>query len=128
MPFSDGIQHKGNKGGFVVARFTGTGFLKLNTAGAAVGCNSAGETVQTMNIYSMQWSAGNGASWTIKRGANTVWTCDGQDYLDLSDGRLIDNVGGEPTANVVVTKNGTGPAAIVIKLHKIVAINGGSAY
>jgi hypothetical protein len=48
--------------------------------------------------------------------------------MDFSDSRLIDNGDAEATSNVVVTKVGTGPATLVLKLHKTVAIDGGSQY
>jgi len=41
---------------------------------------------------------------------------------------LIDTAGGEPSANVVVTKTGAGPSTLLIKLHKRSAVAGGSIY
>jgi hypothetical protein len=83
-----------------------------------------------MNIISAEVNCGgaNNIYFTIKRGANTVLVLSGQDYFDLSDSRIIDNMGGEPQANVVVTKTGAGPSTLILKLHKVSAIAGGSSY
>ena len=127
---ANGIVAKQSKGGFVIAKFTSSGFIKLNHVTANIGANTVGETVQSMNIISMQVSVGgaNSCYFTIYRGANTICTMTGQDYWDLSDGRMLDTEGGNPTANVVVVKTGTGPSCLIVKLHKISAVAGGSTY
>lgn len=127
---ANGIVNKQAKGGFVVAKFTSGGFIKPNHITATIGANTVNEVVQSMNIISMQVNVGgaNSCYWLIQRGANTVCTLTGQDYIDLSDGRMLDTEGGNPQANVVVTKVGTGPSTLIIKLHKISAITGGSIY
>ena len=127
---ADGIVLKNMKGGYVVAKFTGGGFIKPNHSGATVGANTAKETVEALNIISAQVNCGgaNSVYFTIKRGANTICALAGQDYLDLSDGRLLDMEGGNPQANVVVIKTGTGPSTLILKLHKRSAITGGSIY
>ena len=115
----DGIAAKGTKGGFVVAKFNNTGFINLNHPNSLIGANSAGETVTRMNIWSVEWSCANGAYWTIRRGANTIFVLgDGQHVMDMSDARMLDNLGGDPTSNVVVTKTGAGPTTLILKLHK----------
>lgn len=127
---SNGIVLKNQKGGFVVAKFTSSGHIRPNHVTSTIGANTAGETVQSMNIISMQVNTGgaNSVYFTIQRGANTLCTLTGQDYLDLSDGRLIDMEGGNPQANLVVTKSGAGPSTLIIKLHKTSSIAGGSIY
>jgi hypothetical protein len=126
---AEGIVNKQVKGGWCVAKFHSTGAVYLNSANPLLGANSAGETVTRMNIVSAEWSIGNNAYWTVKRGANTVLVLsDGQHYMDFSDSRLIDNYGGEPQANVVITKTGSGPSTLVLKLHKTSSISGGSGY
>lgn len=125
---ADGIIRKDFKGGYVVARYTATGFFNRNTPG--VGANSIGEVVQSMNISSMAWSTSNGAYFNIARGGNTVAVISGQgpvqDYQ--ASGFYIDSEGGNPQANVVITKVGAGPSWVVMKLHKRAAIVGGSTY
>ena len=127
---ADGIIRKDFKGGYLVARFVASGALRLNAAAAINGANSAGETVQSMNISSMTWSTSNGAYFTVARGANTVAVLSGtgpvQDYQ--AGGFYIDSEGGNPQANVVITKVGLGPTWVTMKLHKRVAIVGGSTY
>lgn len=127
---ADGIIRKDIKGGYIVARYVATGFIKLNTAGAAVGANSAGETIQSMQISSVVYSTSNGAYFTVGRGANQVGVFSGagpvQDFQ--AGGFYIDSEGGNPQANVVITKVGSGPSWITMKLHKRVAITGGSQY
>lgn len=123
-----GIVLKGLKGGVVLAKFHGSGFIALNHATASIGANSAGETVQEMHITSAMWSCGNSAYWTVARGANTVLLLNETENFDLTDGSIIDNIGGEGQSNVVVTKVGSGPVTLILKLHKRVAITGGSAY
>jgi hypothetical protein len=126
---AEGIVNKHNKGGWVIAKFNATGFIKRNHATATIGANSAGETVTRLNIVSAEWSCGNNVHWVVSRGANTVLLLtDGQHVMDLSDSRLIDNGDAEATSNVVVTKVGTGPATLILKLHKTVSITGGSQY
>lgn len=126
---AEGIVNKHVKGGWCVAKFHSTGAVYLNSGNPLLGANSAGETVTRMNIVSAEWSIGNNAYWTVKRGANTVLVLsDGQHYMDFSDSRLIDNYGGEPQANVVITKTGSGPSMLTLKLHKVTTITGGSTY
>lgn len=126
---SEGIVNKHSKGGWVVAKFNSPGFINLNHPTATIGANSAGETVTRLNIISAEWSIGNNAYWVVSRGANTVLLLtEGQHVFDLSDSRLIDNGTAEATSNVVVTKVGSGPGTLILKMHKIVAIDGGSEY
>jgi len=127
---ADGIQLKQTRGGYIVAKFNASGFLKLNHSNPLIGANSAGEIVQEMNIVSAEWSVGNNAYWQVQRGANTVLLLtDGQHCFDLSDGRRVDGLGGEPVANVVITKQGSGPGTLILKIHKRVAITpNGSTY
>ena len=51
---ANGIVGKQSKGGFVVAKFTSGGFIKPNHVTSTIGANTAGETVQSMSIVSMQ--------------------------------------------------------------------------
>jgi len=126
---AEGIVNKHNKGGWVIAKFNKSGFIKANHPTATIGANSAGETVTRLNIVSAEWSCGNNAYWEVKRGANTILLLtDGQHVMDLSDSRLIDNGDAEATSNVVITKVGTGPVTLILKLHKTVSITGGSQY
>lgn len=126
---SEGIVNKHNKGGWVVAKFNTSGFIKLNHSSPTIGANSAGETVTRLNIVSAEWSIGNNAYWQVQRGANTVLLLtDGQHVFDLSDSRLIDNGNAEATSNVVITKVGSGPGTLILKLHKTTSITGGSQY
>lgn len=125
-----GIVLKSTKGGYIVAKFLNDGFIKMNHVTTNIGANSAGETVTSMNIISMQVNIGgaNSCYFTIKRGSNTICTLTGQDFFDLSDCRLLDSEGGNPQANVVVTKTGDGPSTLVLKIHKQCAISGRSIY
>ena len=126
---AQGVVNKHVKGGWVIAKFHSDGAIYLNSANPLLGANSAGETVTRMNIVSAEWAIGNNAYWTIKRGANTVLVLsDGQHVFDMSDSRLIDNYGGEPQANVVITKTGAGPSTLILKIHKTTTISGGSGY
>jgi hypothetical protein len=134
---NEGIMNKHNKGGWFIAKFHNSGGIKLNavntSSGGGVpvwGANSAGETVKSMNIISAQINAGgaNGVYFDIKRGDSTVLQLSGQDYIDLSDSRLVDNTTAMASSNVTVTKVGTGPATLILKLHKVVTITGGSVY
>ena len=81
-----------------------------------------------MNIVDIKYSIANNAFYTIRRGANTVAVLAGTDNWALNDGMLIDTQGGEPSANVVITKTGAGPSTMIIKLHKRSAVAGGSIY
>ena len=128
---AEGVVNKHVKGGWVIAKFHSSGAIYLNSANPLLGANSAGETVTRMNIVSAEWSIGgaNNAYWEVKRGANTVLVLtNGQHCFDFSDSRLIDNYGGEPQANIVVTKIGSGPGHITLKVHKTTSIAGGSEY
>jgi hypothetical protein len=126
---AQGVVNKHVKGGWVIAKFHSSGAVYLNNSNGLLGVNSAGETVTRMNIVSAEWSIGNNAYWTVQRGANTVLVLsDGQHVMDFSDSRLIDNYGGEPQANLVVTKVGSGPSTLVLKIHKTSTLSGGSEY
>jgi hypothetical protein len=126
---SEGIVNKHVKGGWFVAKYNASGFIKRNHATATIGANSAGESVTRMNIVSAEWSCGNNAYWVVSRGANTILLLtDGQHVMDFSDSRLIDNGDAEATSNVVITKVGSGPCTLILKLHKTTSISGGSAY
>ena len=96
---SEGIVNKHVKGGWFIAKYNASGFIKRNHATATIGANSAGESVTRMNIV-----------------------------MDFSDSRLIDNGDAEATSNVVITKVGSGPCTLILKLHKTTSISGGSAY
>lgn len=119
---------KNAKGGYVVAKFHATGFLKPNHPTFTIGANTAGEVVQEMNIVAVDLVVSNNVSYTISRGANTILTLADTCSLDLADGRILDSLGGNPSANVVVTKVGTGVTTLILKLHKRSAITGGSQY
>lgn len=116
------------KGGFVTINVGSGGAFYLNNSNSVISANGPGETVQAMHIVNMRCSTGNGAFYTVRRGANVVAVLSGNDGWDLMDGMLIDNLGGEPQANVVVTKTGDGPSTLLIKLHKRSAVSGGSIY
>ena len=128
---AEGVVNKQNKGGYVIAKFNASGGIKLNATDTVNiwGANSVGETVTRLNIISAEWSIGNNAYWTVKRGSNTVLVLsDGQHVFDLSDSRLVDNGTAEATSNVSVIKTGSGPSTLILKLHKTVTIAGGSVY
>jgi len=133
---NEGIMNKHTKGGWLIAKFHNSGGIKLNAIDATTngtpvwGANSVGETVRSMNIISAQINSGgaNGIYFTIARGASNVLVLSGQDYIDLSDSRLVDNTTAMASSNVTVTKVGTGPATLILKLHKTVSVTGGSAY
>jgi hypothetical protein len=119
------IVNKQQRGGWVIAHFTGSGAIYCNSANPLLGANSARETVGGMNIVSAEWSIGNNAHWVVSRGANTILNLtDGQHVFDMTDGRILDGLGGNPQANVVVTKTGSGPGTLILKLHKRVTITG----
>jgi len=122
------VTNKSIKNGYVTINIGSGGSFFLNTSASGTGANGPGETVQTMNIVDMKFSIANNAFYTIKRGANTVAVLAGNDNWALNDGMLIDTAGGEPSANVVVTKTGAGPSTLLIKLHKRSAVTGGSIY
>jgi hypothetical protein len=122
------ITNKNRKNGYVTINVGSGGAWYLNNSNVTLGCNAAGEVVQSMNIVGLALSSGNGVFYTIKRGANTIAVMSGNDDWELNDGRLIDTTGGEPQANLVITKTGAGPATLIVKLHKISAITGGSIY
>lgn len=125
----DRVVTKGIKGGYVIGNFSAGGFIALNSSNAVVGANSAGETVQEMYISVVQWSTSNGVTFNVKRGANTVLNLGGASgVFDFQAAGIGLETGGEAAANVVVTRSGTGPASLVIKLHKRPAIAGGSIY
>ena len=134
---NEGVMNKHNKGGWVIAKFHNSGGIKLNaadtTTGGGVpvwGANSAGETVRSMNIISAEVNCGgaNGVYFEVKRGSSMVLVLSGQGYHDLSDSRLVDSPTAMATSNVTVTKVNTGPATLILKMHKQVSVTGGSAY
>ena len=133
---NEGIMNKQTKGVWIIAKFHNSGGIKPNALDATTngtpvwGANSVGETVRSLNIISAQVNCGgaNNVQFEIKRGASMVLVLSGTDYIDLSDSRLIDNTTAMSTSNVTITKVNTGPATLILKLHKTVSITGGSAY
>ena len=133
---NEGIMNKQTKGGWIIAKFHNSGGIKPNAVDATTngtpvwGANSAGETVASMNIISAEVNCGgaNNVYFEIKRGASMALVLSGTDYVDLSDSRLIDNTTAMSTSNVTITKVNSGPATLILKLHKTVAITGGSRY
>ena len=112
------ITNKNQKNGYITINVGTGGAFYCNHPTETLGANAAGETVEAMNIVSLLVSSSNGVYYTIKRGANTVAVVSGNDDWELNDGRLVDTAGGEPQANVVVTKTGAGPGTSILKLHK----------
>lgn len=123
---AEGVINKGTKGGYAICKFHAGGFVKPNHSSATIGCNSGGETVNTLSIAAVKVSVANGAFFTVKRGANTVLVLGDSGEFDLMDFGQIDSF--ELTANVVVTKTGSGPSTLLMKLRKGVSITGGSQY
>lgn len=78
-------------GGYVVLRATGADTLNLATAAAA------GETVNSMSISQIVWSADHNQRWTVTRGGDTVAVLSGsggQDYQGIrleTDAQLTAN-------------------------------------
>jgi hypothetical protein len=125
---AEGIVNKHQKAGWVVAKFHDSGFVTLNNANTVIGANTAGETVRALNIISAAWTVSNG-TFTVARGTNTALILtEGQHDFALEDGRLIDNVGGDPQSNVVVTLSAGATGTLILKLHKRSEIAGGSIY
>jgi hypothetical protein len=124
----DRVVNKGVKGGYVIGNFSAGGFITRNSSNVVVAANSAGEIVQEMFISVVSWSAANGVSFNVKRGANNVLNLAQTGTFDFQALGVGLETGGEAASNVVVTRSGTGPASLVIKLHKRAAITGGSEY
>jgi len=127
---ANGILTKSVKGssGYVVLRFVSSGGLRLNANSSFSGANAVGEVVQSMNIVGIFYSCGNNVVWTVKRGGNTVLQLSGADSANFQEGILPDTLGGEPQANVTVTKVGAGHSVLLLKLHKRSAVTGGASY
>ena len=106
-----------SKGKSVVTRFLGSGVVFPNNA-SSDGANAVGETVTSMSITHAQWSCANGAYFTVARGANTIAYYSNAGAHDYQSQGIIDGLGGEPFANVVVTKVGSGPCFLSLRLHK----------
>jgi hypothetical protein len=110
-----------SKGQYVVGRYTTSGEIHMNTATESNAANNVGETVHSMNISSAMWSCSNGAYFNVSRGANLVATYALSGSHDYQSGNIIDNLPGEASSNVVVTKVGLGDVFLTLKLHKKVS-------
>jgi|SaaInlV_165m_DNA_1040744.scaffolds.fasta_scaffold133240_1 hypothetical protein len=109
------------RGSHVIGRYNGTGEIHMNTSTLLNAANNAGENVNSMHLSAAVWSTSNGAYFTVARGANVVGYYEGagqHDYQSLP----VEVSEGDRTANVVITKVGTGPCMLVLKLHKKVTI------
>jgi hypothetical protein len=119
---TDLVVNKGVKGGYVTTIWSAGGYLPLNSSVAARSANSAGEVVNEMLISDVYYGIGgaNNVQFTIKRGTDTVLVLSGpgSGRFDFQAAGLTIESGSESTANLVVTRSGTGPATVVIKLHK----------
>lgn len=103
----------------VNATFLASGVIQLNNSDATVAANNIGETVLSMRINRATWSCANGVVFTVSRGANVVAQYAGNGDHKYSDtGVVIDNIGGNPQANVVITKTGAGQSFLALQLHK----------
>jgi hypothetical protein len=112
------ILHKQEGRNFVV-RFTGSGVVYPNHAGA-LGANNRAGSVESMRIAGADFGSvsANACGYSVKRGANTVAFFGGNGVKEYLDGLFPDNAGGEPQSNVVVTKIGTGDCHLTLKFHK----------
>tara|TARA_Y100000310_G_scaffold344909_1_gene460390 strand:+ start:1169 stop:1531 length:363 start_codon:yes stop_codon:yes gene_type:complete len=109
------ITKKGVKGGYVTLLFNATGFTNIASA------NAVGETVDSMNITHMLWSANGASKWTVARGGNTIASLYGVDDWDLSREGIQLEQGGDAASNLVATLSSTSGLAegtLIIKLHK----------
>lgn len=106
------------KGGNLIVRSDASGHIDLNSANTAVAANLANETVTTLEIREIAWSGSgvSGATWTLARGANTVFACRGQNgTLSFENGLKLEQNSLEETANVVFTLSGTGDMVLRLK-------------
>lgn len=116
MPRS--IIAKGNKGGYVTARFSianAAGGFVLNSATPGFGANTVGETVDSATIIEAAWALGANSA-LIKRGANTVLRLTGEGQISFVESGMQLETTGEAKANVQVVMPGAG--FVILKLHK----------
>ena len=119
--------YNNQKGGYVTVSANATGFVALNNTDGVGGltgngANTVGEVVQEMNISEIIWSnLGAANMWDIKRGANTIFKCYGQNgQINVQRDNLhLECNSFERASNVVFTLSGaSAKGSIVLKLHK----------
>jgi hypothetical protein len=110
-----------SRGKYCVARFNNTGIIHLNTSTLANAANNAGETVGSMTLSRAIWNGANNNGFSYARGANTVHYFMGTGSHDFQ-GMIMDDLGGEASSNVIITKIGSGTVSLVLSLHKKVTI------
>lgn len=113
-------QNKGSRGtGILVVRSDATGFLSTNGVDGVSQANTAGETISAMHLAEVTWSTNSAsAAWTLKRGADTVFVCHGQNgHINFQQSQMRLETGNQAQANVVFELAG-GTGNIVIKIHK----------
>lgn len=101
------INQKGNK---LVVRATATTTQNLTHANT-----DASETVNGLVLNQVFWSS-NG-SWTVARGANTIFVLTGEGYFDFAGSGVA--MGEYPAANVVLTLSAGSVGSIVVDCAKI---------
>jgi|TARA_B100001964_G_C14137343_1_gene555760 hypothetical protein len=106
------VINKGNKGGYVTYRFNNTGQSWFHEA------NVAGETVNSMHISNVIWSANNSGTWTIQRGANVVLTLTGTGRWDLYQEPIVLENAGEQVSNLVCTMSPNANGCLILRMHK----------
>ena len=108
------ITIKQNKnGGYAILRATANDTINLVTAAGA------SETVQSMSIAEVKWSAVGSAYWTITKGSDVVAIYGGSGNHDYQEsGMRLESTNGQLTANCNVALTGSF-GSIVVKLHKV---------
>lgn len=107
------ITVKQNKnGGYSILRATTDDTINLVTAAGS------GETVNSMTIAEIMWSANGTNTWTVSRGSDTVAVLAGSGHHDYQASGMRLETTAQITANCnVVLSGGTG--YIVVKVHKV---------
>ncbi|MDP7365835.1 MAG: hypothetical protein QGH83_01035 [Candidatus Pacebacteria bacterium] len=109
---SQHIVDKNIKGGYVTLRFNNTGSSWLHEA------NGVGETVNSMKLSNVLWSANQSGTWTIQRGANVVLTLTGSGRWDLHQEPIVVENAGEQVSNVVCSMSANANGCLILKFHK----------
>ena len=113
----------GSRGtGALVVTSDATGFLSTaaNAPAGVSKANTAGETISAMYITDIVTTGSTAAtSWTIKRGATTVWVAYGNGQYKFRDkGMRLEADTSAAAANVVFTLAGGGTGYMQMKLTK----------
>lgn len=100
-----------------VIHLTANASITVAGNSAVSGIATGNEVLTGCTITQVFCGAGNGAHWTVKRGANTLLVLDSTGYFDYAGSGMALNI--DPGATIEATLNGGTDGYLLIEVQKI---------